>query len=282
MRVEIPRLSVLTRSASKGRYRSGRAWCPMCDSRSQSAQIGKKSHQSVHPASASRARSHAQTCTSTSQASAAHARTMRDWTGQSRPRLCFFSLPTQSLHLPLPHPPPRHTHSHFHSHSRSHPHPHTYPHHTHTPTSRLHCLFSSPSPSPSVSCDVVGDSHRRSFCGPGRPPNHLSYTHLLSPEPSGTAHHLSPSDVTPVLHLATYYCYYYYYHDHHHNHHNHHHHQHQHYYYPELPNPHSSRRGRTSATTALLSLLLLSLLLLRLRAIHVALPIVSYHDCTDR
>lgn len=51
----------------------------------------------------------------------------------------------------------------------------------HTHISRLHCLFSSPSPSPSVSCDVVGDSHRRSFCGPGRPPNHLSYTHLLSP-----------------------------------------------------------------------------------------------------
>lgn len=158
-------------------------------------------------------------------------------------------------------------------------HPHLHPHQHHTHTSRLHCLFSSPSPSLSMSCDVVGDSHRRSFYGPGRPPNHLSYTHLLSPQPSGTAHHLSPSDVTPVLHLATYYCYYYYY-DHHHNHH--HHHQHQHYYYPELPNPHSSRRGRTSATTALLSLLLLSLLVLLLRAIHVALPIVSYHDCTDR
>lgn len=164
----------------------------------------------------------------------------------------------------------------------THTHTHTHTHTTHTHTSRLHCLFSSPSPSPSMSCDVVGDSHRRSFYGPGRPPNHLSYTHLLSPQPSGTAHHLSPSDVTPVLHLATYYCYYYHhdYYDHHHNHH--HHHQHQHYYYPELPNPHSSRRGRTSATTALLSLLLLSLLVLRMRAIHVALPIVSYHDCTDR
>lgn len=92
------------------------------------------------------------------------------------------------------------------------PTPHTHPH-----TSRLHCLFSSPSPSPSVSCDVVGDFYRRSFYGPGRPPNHLSYTHLLSPQPSGTAHHLSPSDVTPVLHVATYYCYYYYYyyHDYH-------------------------------------------------------------------
>lgn len=112
----------------------------------------------------------------------------------------------------------------------THTHTHTYTHTTPTHTSRLHCLFSSPSPSPSpsVSCDVVGDSHRRSFYGPGRPPNHLSYTHLLSPQPSGTAHHLSPSDVTPVLHLATYYYYYYYYHDHHHNHH--HQHQHQHYY----------------------------------------------------
>lgn len=175
-------------------------------------------------------------------------------------------------------PTPRHTHSLTLSLTLtvSHPHLHPHQHHTHT---HLVCISHSPSPSPSVSCDVVGDSYRRSFYGPGRPPNHLSYTHLLSPQPSGTAHHLSPSDVTPVLHLATYYCYYY--HDHHHNHH-HNHHQHQHYYYPELPNPHSSRRGRTSATTALLSLLLLSLLVLLLRAIHVALPIVSYHDCTDR
>lgn len=258
----------------------------MCDSRSQSAQIGKKSHQSVHPASASRARSHAQTCTSTSQASAAHARTMRDWTGQSRPRLCFFSLPTQSLHLPLPHPPPRHTHSHFHSHSHftltltptptPTPHPHT---------SRLHCLFSShsPSPSPSVSCDVVGDSHRRSFYGPGRPPNHLSYTHLLSPQPSGTAHHLSPSDVTPVLHMAT---------------------------LPTIATTTTTMTTITTTTTTTTNTNTTTTLSFQIPTrlgvggqarqppcyrcycchywccacvrFHVALPIVSYHDCTDR
>lgn len=152
----------------------------------------------------------------------------------------------------------------------------------HTHTSRLHCLFSSPSPSPSpsVSCDVVGDSHRRSFYGPGRPPNHLSYTHLLSPQPSGTAHHLSPSDVTPVLHLATYYCYYYYYHDHHHNHH----HQHQHYLTTTLSFQIPTRLGvgGQARQPPCYRCCCCHCCCWLLRAIHVALPIVSYHDCTDR
>lgn len=162
---------------------------------------------------------------------------------------------------------------------------------TPTPTPHIHahlvCIVCSlhPHPQPSVSCDVVGDSHRRSFCGPGRPPNHLSYTHLLSPQPSGTAHHLSPSNVTPVLHVATYYCFYYYYHDHY-----------DHHQPPPPPPP----------TPALLLTTLSFQIPTRLgvggqarqppcyrcycchcccwllRAIHVALPIVSYHDCTDR